>query len=249
MDEPAIQIKDLSFTYPDGTRALKGISVTIGKGESVGLIGPNGAGKSTLMLHLNGIFRGDGSVIICGLPVNKENLNEIRRRVGLVFQDSDDQLFMPTVFDDVAFGPLNMDLPEEEVLRRVEEALDAVGMLDKKDRAPYHLSGGEKKRVALATVLSMNPKILALDEPSGNLDPRGRRALINILKGLKLTKLIATHDLSLVMEVCERCVLLDEGRIVADGETRHILRDEKLLYAHGLEPPFAVPPEAKRGEN
>ncbi|MFQ5892501.1 MAG: energy-coupling factor ABC transporter ATP-binding protein [Candidatus Methanofastidiosia archaeon] len=228
----ALEIKNLSFTYPDGTHVLRGVDLVVDERESVALIGPNGAGKSTLFLHLNGILSGRNSIKIFGLEMRGENLREIRNLVGLVFQDPNDQLFMPTVFDDVAFGPLNLGLPKEEVLERVDEALRAVEMEDFKKRASHHLSFGEKKKLSLATVLSMNPKLLVLDEPSGNLDPRGRRNLLKILGGLNLTKLLATHDLNFASKVCERCVILNGGKVVYDGGFS-TLRKEDLRY-YGL---------------
>ncbi|MCZ6688449.1 MAG: ATP-binding cassette domain-containing protein [Planctomycetota bacterium] len=240
MSEDAIRLIGLSYAYPDGTRALDGVDLRIGEGEKVGLVGPNGAGKSTLLLHLNAILRGDGSVKIFGLETGPPNLKEIRRRVGLVFQDPDDQLFMPTVFEDVAFGPLQMGLPEDEVKGRVEEALGRVRLGGYEDKAPHHLSDGEKRGVAIATVLSMDPRMLVLDEPTSNLDPRGRRSLIRILMNLPQTQLIATHDLDLILEVCERCVVLDGGVVVADGRSVAILSDRDLMEGHGLEVPHSI---------
>lgn len=247
-EAPAVQIHDLHFAYPDGTEALSGVDLEIGRGESVAVIGPNGAGKSTLLLHLNGILRGEGSVRIFGLPVEDATLREIRRRVGVVFQDPDDQLFLTTVIQDVAFGPANMGLPEAEVARRAHEALDAVGMGDVGDRAAHHLSFGQKKRVATATVLSMNPDVLVLDEPSSNLDPRSRRQLVRILEGLPVTKIIVTHDLPYAYETCRRAVILSEGRVAADGPIEAILADTGLLDAHGLELPYGFVPGARPPE-
>ncbi len=232
-----LQIQDLHFAYPDGHVALRGISFNVCEGEKVALVGPNGAGKSTLMLHLNGILSGDGDISIAGMSVNQENLPVIRAMVGLVFQNPDDQLFSPTVFDDVAFGPLHMGLPESEVCQRVEEALAAVQMSGFGERLSHHLSVGQKKRIAIATVLAMRPQILALDEPSAGLDPRARRALINFLGDLPLTMLISTHDLAMVAELFPRMVIMDGGEIVADGLTAELLEDEALLEAHGLEKP------------
>jgi len=230
-----LEIEGLSYRYPvGGAWALQDISVVVCEGESVGLIGPNGAGKSTLLLHLNGIIQGDGKVTIFGLPVTKGNLKEIRSRVGLVFQDPDDQLFMPTVFDDVAFGPLNMGLTSAEVRRRVGEALEHAGIEGFERRVPHHMSGGEKRRVAIATVISMEPSLLVLDEPGADLDPRGRREFIELLNGLALTKIIASHDLDLIHKTCSRCIVLDGGRIVADGPSDQILSRRDLLEAHGL---------------
>lgn len=232
-----IEVKDLHFAYPNGRTALQGVNLFISPGEKVALVGPNGAGKSTLMLHLNGILNGEGDVLVCGMPVIKENLGQIRAAVGLVFQDPDDQLFSPTVHEDVAFGPLYMGLPEQEIERRVASALEAVGMLQASDRIPHHLSNGEKKRVAIATVLAMDPEILVLDEPTSGLDPRSRRGLINLLRELPQTMLVSTHDMRLVAELFHRTSILDDGRIVADGDSMSLLADSSLLEAHGLEAP------------
>ncbi len=234
---PTLQIENLTYSYPDGFQALRGVSLQIDAGEKVALVGPNGAGKSTLILHLNGIFTGEGRVEVAGLPVIKPNLPQVRAKVGLVFQNPDDQLFSPTVFEDVAFGPLHMGLPEIEVHERVTQALTQVGMSEFSQRMPYHLSMGQKKRVAIATVLAMEPDILVLDEPSAGLDPRARRSLINLLRDLPLTMLVSTHDLRMVQELFPRMVIMDEGEIVADGETAVLLRDELLLAKHGLERP------------
>jgi len=232
-----IAVHNLSFQYPDGTAALRGVSFIIQPGEKVGLVGPNGAGKSTLMLHLNGILRGQGQVKVCGLPIEERSLGRVRAAVGLVFQDADDQLFSPTVFDDVAFGPLYMGLPPDEVRRRTAEALAAVAMSGYVKRVSHHLSVGEKKRIAIATVLSMQPEILVLDEPSAGLDPRARRGLIRLLQELPQTMLIATHDLRLVEEVASRTMIMDAGQIIADGPTAEILHNAALLAQHGLELP------------
>jgi len=232
---PVIDVADLSFSYPDGRRALAGVSLAILPGEKVALVGPNGAGKSTLMLHLNGILGDkDSPVRVGGLPMSKENLPIIRGRVGLVFQNPDDQLFSPTVFEDVAFGPLHMGLPEAEVRRRAAVALEQVGMAGAEDRLSHHLSIGQKKRVALATVLAMEPEILVLDEPTAGLDPRGRRQLIALLRDLPRSMLVSTHDMALVAELFPRMVIMDEGRIVADGATGQLLATPALLEAHGL---------------
>jgi len=238
MANKVVEIRNLNFTYPDSTNALQNINLEVFEGESVGIIGPNGAGKSTLLLHLNGILRGKGWVKVLGFPVKEENLSRIRSKVGLVFQDPDNQLFMPTVFDDVAFGPINMEWSKDEVEKSVNEALGKVDMLASIKRPSHHLSFGEKKRITIATVLSMNPQILALDEPSSNLDPKHRRNLINLLKELKLTKIIATHDLGLVYEICSRVILMDKGRLIDDGEAAEILHDKTMLEAHSLEEPF-----------
>jgi len=234
-DEPTLLVENLSFSYPDGHIALRDVSLQIHPREKVALVGPNGAGKSTLMLHLNGILDGQGRVQIAGLPVTKTNLPVIRARVGLVFQNPDDQLFSPTVFEDVAFGPLHMGLARDEVEARVARALAQVGMSDYTDRLSHHLSVGEKKRVAIATVLSMDPEILVFDEPSAGLDPRARRGLIRQLRELSITMLVSTHDMRLVSELFPRMVIMDEGRIVADGPTEALMNDTALLEAHGLE--------------
>lgn len=233
----SIEIKNLSFSYPDGTPALRDISFSITPGEKVALVGPNGSGKSTLILHLNGILNGQGSVRVCGLDVVRENLSRIRSCVGLVFQSPEDQLFSPTVFDDVAFGPLYQGLSPDEVLHNVDQALESVHMLAYKKRVSHHLSLGEKKRIAIATVLSMHPEVLVLDEPTGGLDPRSRRSLILLLKELPLTMLTSTHDMRLVREIFSRMIVLDEGRVVADGPTQALMDDIALLEAHGLERP------------
>ena len=232
-----LAVNDLHFSYPDGHTALNGVSLKLCEGDKVALVGPNGAGKSTLMLHLNGILGGKGEVEIAGMRLTRDNLPAIRSMVGLVFQNPDDQLFSPTVFEDVAFGPLHMGLPEAEVRSRVDAALEAVRMSSYRDRLSHHLSVGEKKRIAIATVLSMNPSLLVLDEPSAGLDPRARRTLINLLRDLPITMLVSTHDMALVRELFPRTVVMDEGRVVADGLTADILEDEALLTAHGLEKP------------
>ena len=234
---PVLCLHNLHFTYPDGQPALHNIHLRLYRHEKVALVGPNGAGKSTLILNLNGILQGSGRIEVAGLPLTKANLPLIRAKVGLVFQNPDDQLFSPTVFDDVAFGPLHMGLPEAEVRRRVEQALSQVGMEGFGRRLSHHLSLGQKKRVAIATILSMEPEILVLDEPSAGLDPRGRRDLINLLRDLPLTMLVSTHDLLMVRELFPRMVIMDEGHIVADGPTQELMEDVALLEAHGLERP------------
>ena len=236
-DGDIIKVTDLHFAYPDEHVALRGVSFNLCAGEKVALVGPNGAGKSTLMLQLNGILEGRGAVEIGGLRLTRDNLPVIRGMVGLVFQNPDDQLFSPTVFEDVAFGPLHMGLPEAEVFARVDAALEAVRMSSYRDRLSHHLSVGEKKRIAIATVLSMQPKILILDEPTAGLDPRARRTLINLLRDLHITMLISTHDMRMVAELFPRTIVMDRGHIVADGMTREILEDEKFLDEHGLEKP------------
>jgi cobalt transport protein ATP-binding subunit len=233
-----IDLEHVHFAYPDGFEALRGVDLRIGRGEKVALVGPNGAGKSTLMLLLNGIQAPThGRVRVAGQTVERATLRRVRAEVGLVFQDPDDQLFSPTVFDDVAFGPLHMGVPEPEIHARVERALGAVGMAGFGRRVPHRMSLGQRKRVALATVLSMDPSILVFDEPSAGLDPRGRRELIDLLRGLTQTVLVSTHDMRLVAEVFPRIVVMDAGLIVADGPTAAILADDALLKAHGLERP------------
>ena len=233
-DKLAIQIEDLSFSYPDGHKALHQINLSVQPGERVGLVGPNGAGKSTLILHLNGILTGQGTVRIQGMEVTEKNLRATRSLVGLVFQDPDDQLFSPTVFDDVAFGPLYMGLPVPVVRERVARSLEQVGMAAYAARTSHHLSVGEKKRIAIATVLSMDSQILALDEPSAGLDPRARGKLINLLRTLPQTLIVSSHDLRLIQALCPRTVILEGGRIVADGPTAQLLSDGELLAAHCL---------------
>lgn len=232
----AVWVQRLSYAYPDGQQALKDISFALRPGEKVALVGPNGAGKSTLLLHLNGILRGEGEVQVGGLRVEEKTLGRVRALVGLVFQSPDDQLFSPTVFDDVAFGPIYQGLGRAEVERRVDEALQAVHMQGYAGRVSHHLSVGEKKRIAIATVLAMKPMVLALDEPSAGLDPRARRGLMKLLAELPQAMVVATHDLALVAELLPRMIIMDEGRIVADGDTQVLLRDEVLLRQHGLEP-------------
>lgn len=241
MSHHLVEVKDLEYVYPDGQRALEGVSFRITHGEAVGIVGANGAGKSTLLLHLIGaLFPKAGSVRVGDLPVVKETLPQIRRSVGMIFQDPDDQLFMPTVGEDVAFGPLNQGLPRPEVEQRVVQALETVGALHLKDRPPYRLSGGEKRTAAIATVLAMAPDILVMDEPSAALDPASRRKLITLLAGFKHTKIIATHDLDLILDLCERTIVLSKGRILADGPTLEIFSDEDLLKRSNLEKPFRM---------
>ncbi|MGY1649948.1 energy-coupling factor ABC transporter ATP-binding protein [Geodermatophilus sp. SYSU D01119] len=240
---PSLLVEDLAFAYPDGHQALFGVDLRLERGERVALLGPNGAGKTTLVLHLNGILGGGrGRVSVAGLPVEKRHLPEVRRRVGIVFQDPDDQLFMPTVGEDVAFGPRNLGLPEPEVAARVAAALEQVGMAGSADRPPHHLSFGQRRRVAVATVLSMHPEVLVLDEPSSNLDPAGRRELAEVLTGLPVTVLMVTHDLPYALQLCPRSVVLDGGVVVADGPTREVLADADLLAAHRLELPYGFDP-------
>jgi cobalt/nickel transport system ATP-binding protein len=243
MSVPALEVRDLSFSYPDGTPVLHSVDFHVHPGERVALLGPNGAGKTTLVLHLNGIFpSASGSVTVAGLPVNEENIQEIRRRTGLVFQDPDDQLFMPTVRQDVAFGPANFGVHGPELDDRVRDALQAVGMLEVADRPPHHLSLGQRRRVAVATVLAMQPEILVLDEPSSNLDPASRHELAHILEALDITMLMVTHDLPYALELCERSLVINDGRIVADGRTAIILGDRQLMRANRLELPYGFDP-------
>lgn len=234
----AIEIKNLSFSYPDGNPALKNVSLELCQGDKVALVGPNGAGKSTLLAHLNGILpKQKGSIRIGDIELEAKTAGHIRAMVGLVFQSPDDQLFSPTVFDDVAFGPIYQGLPTEQIRERVERALQMVHMEDYARRVSHHLSVGEKKRIAIATVLSMNPQILVLDEPSAGLDPRARRGLIELLRELPQTMIVATHDLPLVRDLLPRTIIMDHGTIVSNGMTQDILSDTALLAAHGLEMP------------
>lgn len=235
MSTPVIEIGGLNYHYPDGTVALDDVDLHIHQGERVALLGPNGAGKTTLILHMNGIYLPQtGTVAVSGYPVTDDNLVDIRRRVGIVFQDPDDQLFMPTVREDVGFGPANLGLTGTDLDDRVNQALAAVEVSDLADRPPNHLSYGQKRRVAIAGVMAMQPEILVLDEPTSNLDPASRKDLTVILDSLDVTQLIVTHDLLYALEVCERSVIIDAGRIVADGPTREVLGDPVLLAEHRL---------------
>lgn len=241
MSHHIVEVKDLKYTYPDGTEALRGLTLRITHGESVAVVGANGAGKSTLLAHFIGtLFPTEGTLQIGGYPVTKKTLPHIRRSVGMVFQNPDDQLFMPTVYDDVAFGPLNLDLPPDVVEKRVISALETVGAVHLKDRPPYRLSGGQKRSVAIAAVLAMEPDILVMDEPSAGLDPLARRHLINLLASFKHTKIIATHDLDLVLDLCERTIILHDGLVRADGPTEEIFQDDVLLAKSHLEKPFRM---------
>jgi cobalt/nickel transport system ATP-binding protein len=240
----AIQVRNLKFSYHDGQPALGGISFAVNEGECVALVGPNGAGKSTLLLHLNGILPEDigttSSITIFGQPITRENLPAIRRTVGLLFQDPDDQLFCPTVEEDVAFGPQQFGSSAADVRAAVSDALRQVGLDGFEERAPHHLSHGEKRRVCLAGVLACRPRVLVLDEPTSDLDPRGRRELKTLLRQIPATKVIATHDLEMVVELCPRVIVMDQGQIVADGPSLKLLSDEALMLAHGLEKPHSL---------
>jgi cobalt/nickel transport system ATP-binding protein len=241
MTDYAVRITRLTYTYPDGTKALDGIDLDVACGERIAIVGPSGAGKSTLLLHLNGVLTGSGAVRIMGANLTQSNLQEIRRQVGLLFQDPNDQLFCPTVFEDVAFGPLNLSVPAAEIPHRVEKALRDTGLDQSvRSRSSHHLSLGERRRVSLATVLAMEPAILGMDEPTSNLDPRNRRHLIEVVSGLNATLIIATHDLEFVSDVCSRTVLMDQGKIWAEGETRSMLSNASLMEAHGLEVPLSL---------
>ncbi|MFU8839360.1 MAG: energy-coupling factor ABC transporter ATP-binding protein [Nitriliruptoraceae bacterium] len=237
----ALVVEDVHYRYPDGTPALVGVDLVVAAGERVALVGPNGAGKTTLSLHTNGLLRPErGRLAVAGLPVEARTLREVRQRVGFVFQDAEDQLFMATVRDDVAFGPANHGLRGAELDERVATAMASLGIAHLADRAPHHLSGGERRRAALATVLALRPDLLVLDEPTAGLDPAGRRELITTLAGLEVTQLLVTHDLPLVLELCPRTVLMDGGRVVADGPTAQLLADADLLAAHRLELPYGL---------
>ncbi len=241
MSHHLVEAEDLSYVYPETECGIQKISFRITHGESVAIVGANGAGKSTLLQHLNGyLVPSGGKVRIGDYPLSRENIKAVRRSVGMVFQDPDDQLFMPTVFDDVAFGPLNLGLPQEEVQTRVRDALEKVGAGHLSKRASYRLSGGEKRSVAIASVLAISPDILVMDEPSSNLDPLARKRLIELLLTFKHTKIIATHDLDLATDVCQRTIILHNGRISADGPTLEIFKDEKLLLKSGLAPPLRM---------
>jgi cobalt/nickel transport system ATP-binding protein len=237
-EQTMVELHELRYRYPDGTEALRGVSLRVAPGEKVALVGPNGAGKSTLLLHLNGVLRSaDGAVLVDGQPISEATLRLVRSQIGMVFQDPDDQLFSPTVFDDVAFGPLHMGLSEEEVRARVAQALDQVAMAGFEGRMPHHLSLGQRKRVAIATVLSMDPALLALDEPTAGLDPRARRGLLALLQELPQALVVSTHDMRMVAEVFPRMVVLAEGAVAYDGPSGAFLADEDLLERHGLERP------------
>ena len=241
MSHHFVEFRDVCYNYPDGTRALDGVNFRITHGESVGIVGANGAGKSTLLLHMNGfLLPTAGSVIVGDLVLQKRTAPEVRRRIGMIFQNPDDQLFMPTVYEDVSFGPLNLGLDAASVQQRVHDALDRVGCLDLKGKPPHHLSGGQKSAVAIATVIAMDPDILVMDEPAANLDPRSRRSLISMLKGFVHTKIIASHDLDLILDVCGRCIVVRDGTVAADGSAKTILSDQKLMEDNNLELPLSL---------
>jgi cobalt transport protein ATP-binding subunit len=239
----AVHLSGVRYSYPNGQCALAGVDLHVEHGERVALLGPNGAGKTTLVFHLNGLLRGEGELEVAGIELTDQTVRDVRSRVGIVFQDPDDQLFMPTVREDVAFGPLNLGLDRGEVLARIDEALTTVRMQHVADRSPHQLSMGERRRVAIATVLAMRPNLLVLDEPSANLDPRSRRELIDVLAEIDRTMLVVTHDLPFAAELCERAVLISAGRVVGDGPCERILSDSALLAAHDLELPAGFVPE------
>ncbi len=241
MNRPLVEARDVHYVYPDGTPALRGVSFDVARGAAVALIGGNGAGKSTLLLHLAGcLLPQHGEIRIAGTVLTRQTLPTARRAVGMVFQDPDDQLFMPTVEEDVAFGPLNAGLPPDEIERRVAAALDRAGLAYARQRPPYRLSAGEKRGAAIATALALNPDILVMDEPSSHLDPRARRRLIEWLRAYDRTRIIATHDLDLALDVCGQIILLNAGRIAAQGPTERLLADAALLAENGLERPYRL---------
>jgi cobalt/nickel transport system ATP-binding protein len=245
MSHHIVEFQDVHYRYPDGTAALQGLSLRITHGESVGIVGANGAGKSTLLMHTNGfLLPQQGSITVGDQQLDKKTRQEIRKKVGLIFQNPDDQLFMPTVFEDVAFGPLNLGLGPDRVRESVREALETVGCLGLRDKPPHHLSAGQKSAVAIAAVIAMQPDILVMDEPASHLDPKSRRALINLLRHFHHTKIIASHDLDLILDVCRRCVIIKEGRVVADGPSEEMLSNRQLLEENNLELPLSL---QKRG--
>ncbi|MFA5864322.1 MAG: energy-coupling factor ABC transporter ATP-binding protein [Phycisphaerae bacterium] len=237
MNQSAIIAQNVSFAYTDGTAALNGVDFTIHAGEKIALVGPNGAGKSTLLLALSGFVDFKGQIEIAGLQLNRANIKRIRRQMGIVFQNPDHQLFMPTVEEDVAFGPMNMGLSADEITFTVAATLEQTGTSQLAHKSAHHLSFGEKRRVAIATVLSMQPQILIMDEPSSNLDPRARRNLINLLKSMPQTLLIAGHDMEMLLEICPSTFLIDSGKIVAQGPTEKLFSDKAMMESHGLEVP------------
>ena len=240
MTDISIKIENLYYEYPDGYEALRGIDLTLYKGESLGIVGANGAGKSTLLLQLTGInYPSKGKIEVNSMEINKKNLAQIRKDIGFVFQNPEDQLFTTSIYEDVAFGPKNYKLSKEEVDKRVNEALEKVGILDLKDRAPYRLSGGQQNLAAIATAISMEPSILIMDEPTAALDPKARRRLINLLNSFEYTKIIASHDLDMILDTCKRTIVIKDGQIAADGNTKDILLDEKLMDECNLELPLS----------
>lgn len=241
MSHHFVDFSNVSFRYPDGTKALNGVTFRITHGEAVGIVGANGAGKSTILMHMNGhILPTSGSITVGDMKLDKSTRQEIRRKVGIIFQNPDDQLFMPTVFDDVAFGPLNLGMTPELVRERVTEALNAVNSLALRDKPPHHLSGGQKSAVAIASVLAMDPDILVMDEPAANLDPRSRRTLIDLLKGFVHTRIIASHDLDMILDICSRCIVIRNGAVVADGPSGDILSNKALMEENNLELPLSL---------
>jgi cobalt/nickel transport system ATP-binding protein len=247
MSHHIVEFHDVYYQYPDGTEPLSGVSFRITHGESVGIVGANGAGKSTLLLHMNGcLLPSKGTIDVGDHQVNKQTRQEIRKKVGMIFQNPDDQLFMPTVFDDVAFGPLNLGLSPDRVTARVEASLERVGALALKNKPPHHLSGGQKSAVAIASVIAMQPDILVMDEPAASLDPRARRDLINLLNDFEHTKIIASHDLDLILDVCDRCIVIKNGKVMADGPSESILADKTLLEENHLELPLSIQGRTRR---
>jgi cobalt/nickel transport system ATP-binding protein len=241
MSHHIVEFSDVYFRYPDGTNALNGVSLRITHGESVGIVGANGSGKSTLLMHTNGyLLPGSGTITIGDQKLDKKTRQEIRKKVGLIFQYPDDQLFMPTVFDDVAFGPLNLGLSPDRVRECVDDALKTVGGLGLREKPPHHLSGGQKSAVAIAAVIAMQPDILVMDEPASHLDPKSRRGLINLLRHFHHTKIIASHDLDLILDVCKRCIIIRGGRVIADGGSEEVLANERLLEENNLELPLSL---------
>ncbi len=238
--ENAVELKNVSYVYPDGIEALKDISLTIKKGEKVAVIGPNGAGKSTLITMLNGVRQGTGEINILGYPLMKKNLPQIRTLVGIVFQNPDDQLFCPTIYEDIAFGPLNSGLSEEKIRENVLYALRETDLQGYEDRSPFHLSFGERKRASIATILSLKPQIIAMDEPTSNLDPAHRRNIISWINKREEMFIITSHDLDMIWDTCSRALILNKGSIVADGAAKEILRDKKLLEENNLELPLRL---------
>jgi len=240
-----VDIRDLSFRYPDGCRGLDSVTMEVREGECLGIVGPNGAGKSTLLRNLNGVLRGRGSIRVAGIPVERGRLSEVRRQVGLVFQNPDHQLFMPTLMDDILFGPLNFGIPRDEAVDMAAAVLREMGLWEARDRSPFHLSLGEKKKAALASVLVMKPRIIALDEPLVSLDPGSRRRMLERIDSLDATRIIATHDLEMVVRICHRVVLMNHGGIIESGSPGNVLANRELLEAHDLE----VPPSLIKGSS